>query len=57
MKIKSFEKEDKNEVINLIGKFRVRTAQLKGIEKGIDLKNANEELEFYIKKKIPNFHC
>ena len=55
MKIKSFEKEDKNEVINLIGKFRVRTAQLKGIEKGIDLKNANEELEFYIKKKYPIF--
>lgn len=55
MKIRSYETRDKTGVINLIGKFRVRLAQLKGITKEIDLKNAKEELEFYIQKKYPIF--
>jgi len=55
MKIRSYENRDKTVIIKLIGKFRVRLAQLKGIRKEIDLKNAKEELEFYIKKSYPVF--
>lgn len=55
MKIKLFENKDKKEVINLIGNFRIRTAKLKGIDKSIDLKSAEEELEFYLKKNYPIF--
>ena len=55
MKIRSYENRDKTGIIKLIGKFRVRLAQLKGIRKEIDLKNAKEELEFYIKKSYPVF--
>ncbi len=55
MKIRSYENRDKTGIIKLIGKFRVRLAQLKGIEKLIDLKSAEEELEFYLKKSYPVF--
>ena len=55
MKIRSYENRDKTVIIKLIGKFRVQLAQLKGIRKEIDLKNAKEELEFYIKKSYPVF--
>lgn len=53
MKIRLFENLDKNNMIILIGKFRVRLSKLKGIEKKPDLNSAREELEFYIKKKYP----
>ena len=55
MKIRSYENRDKTGIIKLIGKFRVRLTQLKGIEKKIDLENAKEELEFYLNKGYPIF--
>jgi hypothetical protein len=57
MKIRLYEKRDKTGVINLIGNFRIRTAKLKGIEKSIDLKSAEKELEFYPKKKLSYIRC
>ncbi|MFX1279131.1 MAG: GNAT family N-acetyltransferase [Promethearchaeota archaeon] len=53
MKIRLYENLDKNDMIILIGKFRVRLSKLKGIEKKPDLNSAKKELEFYIKKKYP----
>ena len=55
MKIRSYENGDKKDLINLIGKFRVRLSQLKGIDKIIDVKSAKTELEFYLKKEYPIF--
>ena len=55
MKIRLYDPRDKTEIIKLIGKFRVRLAQLKGIRKETDLKSAEEELEYYIKKRYPIF--
>ncbi|MFX0030249.1 MAG: GNAT family N-acetyltransferase [Candidatus Hermodarchaeota archaeon] len=53
MNIRLYESKDKKNVIKLIGMFRIRTAQLKGIEKEIDLQNAEEELEYYLKQDYP----
>ena len=55
MKIRSFENSNRKRVINLIGDFRVSLAKLKGIEKQIDFKSAEEELDFYLKKDYPIF--
>lgn len=55
MKIRSYENRDKTVIIKLIGKFRVRLSHLKGIERLIDLKSAEEELEFYLNKGYPIF--
>jgi L-amino acid N-acyltransferase YncA len=55
MKIRYYSLNDEEQLITLIGEFRVRTSELKGSKKSIDLKAAKEELEFYQEKKYPIF--
>ncbi|MFW9866416.1 MAG: GNAT family N-acetyltransferase [Candidatus Thorarchaeota archaeon] len=55
MKIRSYNVRDREELIILIAKFRVRLAELKGIEKEINLEDAIEELDYYLKKEFPIF--
>jgi L-amino acid N-acyltransferase YncA len=55
MAIRSQTENDKEELIGLIGKFRIRLAKLKGIEKELDLKDAQEELDYYQRKNFPIF--
>jgi len=55
MKIRSYEVRDREDLINLIAKFRVRLAELKAIDKEINLKDAEEELDYYLNKKFPIF--
>ena len=39
----------------MIGNFRVSLAKLKGVDKELDLENAQEELDYYHHKKFPIF--
>ena len=55
MKIKQYESSSKLKLIKLISQYRVTLAKLKAIEREIDLEAAEEELEFYQKKKYPIF--
>ena len=55
MKIRPYISSDKLELTKLIGHFRVALAKLKGSERELDLKAAEEELEFYLEKKYPTF--
>ena len=55
MRIRIQIENDKEDLLRLIGNFRVRLAKLKGIDKEIDLKSAQEELEYYQRKKYPIF--
>jgi GNAT superfamily N-acetyltransferase len=55
MKIRSYDDGDKDDLITLIAKFRIRLAELKGIEKEINLNEAEEELDYYCKKNFPIF--
>ncbi|UCC18961.1 MAG: GNAT family N-acetyltransferase [Promethearchaeota archaeon] len=55
MKIREYEPKDKSELTKLISQFRVALAKLKGIERELNLRAAEEELEFYQKKKYPIF--
>ncbi|MFW9820361.1 MAG: GNAT family N-acetyltransferase [Candidatus Thorarchaeota archaeon] len=53
MKIRQYKPKDKLYITNLIGHYRIALAKLKGSEKELDLKNAEEELEYYIEKNYP----
>ena len=55
MKIRQYESNDKLELIHLIGQCRIDLAKLKGSKRELNLKAAEEELEFYQKKKYPIF--
>lgn len=55
MAVRIQEEYDKKELISLIGRYRIRLAKLKGIDKDIDLKSAEEELEYYQRKNFPIF--
>lgn len=55
MTIRIQTENDKEELIKLIGKFRVRLGKLKGIDKELDLKLAQEELEYFQQKNFPIF--
>ena len=55
MKIRLYVSSDKLELTKLIGQYRVALAKLKGSERELDLKAAEEELEFYCKKEYPIF--
>ncbi|MFW9894896.1 MAG: GNAT family N-acetyltransferase, partial [Candidatus Thorarchaeota archaeon] len=46
---------DKEQLISLIGNFRVSLGKLKGIERELDLRSAQEELEYYHQKEFPIF--
>lgn len=53
MKIREYQKEDKYQLLRLIAEFRISLARLKSIESKFDLKQANEELEYYLKQEYP----
>lgn len=55
MKIRSYNVRDREELIILIAKFRVRLAELKGIEKEINIEDGKEELDYYLNKEFPIF--
>jgi GNAT superfamily N-acetyltransferase len=55
MKIRSYKVGDREELITLIAKFRVRLAELKGVVKEINLKGAEEELDYYLNRDFPIF--
>ncbi|MHA2179905.1 MAG: N-acetyltransferase family protein [Promethearchaeota archaeon] len=55
MRIRIQTENDRKELIGLIGRFRIRLAQLKGIDKELDLKGAQEELDYYQQKNFPIF--
>ncbi len=55
MIIRNHNASDKDELVRLIGRFRVKLGKLKGIEKDLDLKSAQEELTHYQQKKFPIF--
>ncbi|MFX1457516.1 MAG: GNAT family N-acetyltransferase [Promethearchaeota archaeon] len=55
MKIRFQTENDKEQLISLIGNFRVSLGKLKGIEREVDLKSAQEELEYYQLKEFPIF--
>ena len=55
MIIRKHNESDKDELIRLIGRFRVKFAKLKGVEKELDLKSAQEELAYYQQNKFPIF--
>lgn len=55
MIIRKHIESDKDELIRLIGRFRVKLAELKGVKKELDLKSAQEELAYYQHKKFPIF--
>ncbi len=55
MKIREYELKDKLHLNYLIGQYRIELAKLKNSERELDLKNAEEELEYYLEKKYPIF--
>jgi GNAT superfamily N-acetyltransferase len=55
MRIRIQTENDEEELIGLVGRFRIQLAQLKGIDKELDLKAAQEELDYYQQKKFPIF--
>jgi len=55
MKIRPYILSDEKELTKLIGKFRVVLAKLKGNDREIDLKAAQEELNDHQKKEYPIF--
>ncbi len=55
MKIRRYNSGDKSQLTKLISQYRIALADLKGSEREIDLKAAEEELEFYQEKNYPIF--
>jgi len=55
MKIRLYNLSDEKEIISLISQFRVVLSKLKGNERPINLKAAQEELEDYQEKQYPIF--
>lgn len=55
MKVRLFLLSDTSELIKLVSQFRVALAKLKGIERKINLRSAQEELEDYKEKNYPIF--
>ncbi|MFX0024197.1 MAG: GNAT family N-acetyltransferase [Candidatus Hermodarchaeota archaeon] len=53
MKIRQYESKYKSQLTNLIGQYRIALAELKGSKREIDLKAAEEELEFYRESNYP----
>ncbi|MFX1500150.1 MAG: GNAT family N-acetyltransferase [Promethearchaeota archaeon] len=53
MEIRQYVPSDKLELTELISNFRISLAELKGSKRKIDLKAAEEELEFYLEKNYP----
>lgn len=53
MEIREYQKQDKYRLLRLIAEFRIALARLKSLESKFDLKQANEELEYYLEQEFP----
>ncbi len=53
MNIRRSEEKDYDDLVQLIGKFRIELASFRGVEKEIDLDAAEEELDGYRSKDYP----